>query len=173
MFCHSGAQPITSVEVASVSTSVFAAAIKQYEDGSEMETDGGDGHWWMVQSVVTCHCAVHCAEFKIFLCHYFSYISNSGGLDEYLSCTMCVYIVQQSYNTIYLHCVILKLCKLQRTTKGVWWVVTMMTYNFRHKLQHYKGYIVYVQMTFSWCIRNDHYQPVTVQNWKRHSFGGC
>jgi hypothetical protein len=39
---HSGAQPITPV-VTTVSSRAFAAALKEYEDNSETETDGEDG----------------------------------------------------------------------------------------------------------------------------------
>jgi hypothetical protein len=40
---HSGAQPITSVVTAAVSAGAFAAALKEYEDNSETDTDGEDG----------------------------------------------------------------------------------------------------------------------------------
>ena len=40
---HSGAQPITPVVTAAVSASAFAAALKEYEDNSETDTDGEDG----------------------------------------------------------------------------------------------------------------------------------
>jgi Domain of unknown function (DUF6532) len=40
---HSGAQPITPVVTAAVSTNAFAAAVKEYEENSETETDGEDG----------------------------------------------------------------------------------------------------------------------------------
>ena len=39
---HSGAQTITSV-VTAVSARAFAAALKEYEDNSNTETDGEDG----------------------------------------------------------------------------------------------------------------------------------
>lgn len=40
---HSGAQPITPVVTTAVSTSAFTAAIKEYEDNTDTETDGEDG----------------------------------------------------------------------------------------------------------------------------------
>jgi hypothetical protein len=40
---HSGAQPITPVVTAAVSTSAFAAAIEEYEDNTDTKTDGKDG----------------------------------------------------------------------------------------------------------------------------------
>jgi hypothetical protein len=39
---HCGAQPITAV-VTAVSARAFAAALKEYEDNSDTETDGEDG----------------------------------------------------------------------------------------------------------------------------------
>jgi hypothetical protein len=40
---HSGAQPIASVITAAVSANAFAAALKEYEENSDTETDGEDG----------------------------------------------------------------------------------------------------------------------------------
>ncbi|KIM73415.1 hypothetical protein PILCRDRAFT_93083 [Piloderma croceum F 1598] len=40
---HSWAQPIIATVTAAVSTNAFAAALKEYEDNSNTETDGKDG----------------------------------------------------------------------------------------------------------------------------------
>lgn len=40
---HSGAQPITPAVTTAVSASAFAAAVREYEDNSDTETDGEDG----------------------------------------------------------------------------------------------------------------------------------
>jgi len=39
---HSSAQPITPIVTTAVSASTFAAALKEYEDNSETDTDGED-----------------------------------------------------------------------------------------------------------------------------------
>ena len=40
---HSGAQPITPAITTAVSANAFVAALKEYEEDSETETDGEDG----------------------------------------------------------------------------------------------------------------------------------
>jgi len=40
---HSGAQLITAPVTTAVSANAFAAALKEYEDNSDTETDGEDG----------------------------------------------------------------------------------------------------------------------------------
>ena len=40
---HSGAQPITPATTTAVSANAFAAALKEYEEDSETETDGEGG----------------------------------------------------------------------------------------------------------------------------------
>lgn len=40
---HSGAQPISSASTSAVSTNAFAAALKEYEEESQTESDGENG----------------------------------------------------------------------------------------------------------------------------------